>query len=224
MSRIYLVRHGQAAFGTDDYDRLTATGVAQCEQLARHWHAVGRDVDLLFAGTLRRQRDSAAVFANALRAAGGAVPDLRLLPGIEEYDHHALLAARAGRPRCVSRGDRSAFHAELSQALQAWLAGELSGVEPFAAFRCRCAGALAALLQQTGRGRTAVLFASAGSLAAAMQPALGAGDRELMRIKLNFYNTGVSCLLFDGGTLTIESLNSIGHLELPGMASLVTYL
>jgi hypothetical protein len=40
MSRFYLVRHGQAPFGTDDYDGLTATGIARCEQLARHWHAV----------------------------------------------------------------------------------------------------------------------------------------------------------------------------------------
>ena len=26
MGAIYLVRHGQASFGTDDYDRLTETG------------------------------------------------------------------------------------------------------------------------------------------------------------------------------------------------------
>ena len=62
MSRIYLVRHGQASFGADDYDRLTATGIAQCAQLARHWRAIGRRVDHVYAGTLHRQRASADAF------------------------------------------------------------------------------------------------------------------------------------------------------------------
>ena len=56
MSRIYLVRHGQATFGAGDYDQLTDTGVAQCVQLASHWRAIGRRVDRVYAGTLRRQR------------------------------------------------------------------------------------------------------------------------------------------------------------------------
>ena len=33
MGAIYLVRHGQAAFGTDDYDRLTEIGYTQAHLL-----------------------------------------------------------------------------------------------------------------------------------------------------------------------------------------------
>jgi len=33
MGAIYLVRHGQAAFGTDDYDRLTEIGYTQARLL-----------------------------------------------------------------------------------------------------------------------------------------------------------------------------------------------
>ncbi len=223
MSRLYLVRHGQAAFHADDYDQLTDTGVAQCERLARHWQAIGRRVDIVFAGQLRRQRDSAEAFLRTLHAAGPAPDGVRLLPGLEEYDHRGLLEALDGDPGRTADGDRAAFHRRLSRALEAWVAGELAGVEPFAAFRERCVSALHAALQETGRGRSAVLFASAGSLAAALQPALGIGDRELMRLKLNFYNTGVSSLLSDGESLTIESLNAIGHLEVPGCGGLITH-
>lgn len=223
MSRIYLVRHGQATFGAGDYDQLTETGVAQCVQLASHWRAIGRRVDRVYAGTLRRQRASAEAFVQALAGEGGIALPVQALPGIEEYDHRALLAAHeSGRPRPEPQ-DRREFHRALSEALHAWIGGELAGVEEYARFRARSAAALTRLLAETGRGVSAVLFGSAGSLAAAMQPALGMPDHALMRLKLTFYNTGVSCLLFDGETLTIESVNAVSHLEQPAFAHLITH-
>lgn len=223
MSRIYLVRHGQAGFGAGEYDQLTETGMAQCVQLAAHWRAIGRHVDRVYAGTLRRQRESAEAFVQALAGEGGVALPVQVLPGIEEYDHRALLAAHDGGLPRPEPQDRREFHRQLSRALYAWIDGELTGVEDYARFRDRTAAALARLLAETGRGANAVLFGSAGSLAAAMQPALGMPDRALMRLKLTFYNTGVSCLLFDGETLTIESLNAVGHLEQPAFAHLITH-
>lgn len=223
MSRIYLVRHGQAPFGTDDYDRLTATGVTQCEQLARHWRAIGRQIDCLYSGTLRRQRDSAAAFARGFGEPGGIVLEPRALAGFEEYDHRALLDAHdPGGHRADSQHPRD-FHRRLMGALMAWTGGSIAGIEPYDVFRQRCATALAALLAATGRGRTAVLFASAGSVVAAMQGALGVGDRDAVRLKLTFYNTGVSCLLWDGETITIESLNTVSHLEHPAFLRMITH-
>ena len=224
MSRIYLVRHGQAAFGTDDYDRLTETGIAQCRQLARHWRAIGRHVNLVFSGTLRRQRESAEAFVHAAAEQGGSALPVHSLPGIEEYDHLSLLLAHQGVGSLPDASeDRRAFHRQLSGALQAWAAGELSAVEPFPIFRDRCAAALAKLLRDAGRGRNVVLFGSAGSLAAAMQPALGLADWDLLRLKLTFFNSGVSSLLFDGETVTIESLNAVSHLEQPAFTQLITH-
>lgn len=223
MSRIYLVRHGQATFGAADYDRLTATGVAQCVQLARHWRAIGRRVDHVYAGTLRRQRESAEAFVQALAGEGGSALPVEALPGIEEYDHRALLAALDGGQSRPESADRREFHLRLSRALGAWVDGELAGVEHYARFRDRCAAALARSLAETGRGMDAVLFGSAGSLAAAMQPSLGMADRPLMRLTLTFYNSGVSCLLFDGEMVTIESLNAVSHLEQPAFAHLITH-
>ena len=224
MSRVYLVRHGQAAFDTGDYDRLTETGAAQCRQLARHWHAIGRRVDRVYSGTLRRQRESAEAFVRATVEDGGNPMALQLLPGIEEYDHLALLAAHRGAGPVPDAGaDRRAFHYCLSRVLKAWAAGELREVESFPVFRDRCAAALVALMRDAGRSSTTVLFGSAGSLAAAMQPSLGLADWDLLRLKLTFFNTGVSSLLFDGETVTIESVNAVSHLEQPEFTQLITH-
>src|SRR5262245_30455291 len=127
MSRIYLVRHGQASFGSHDYDRLTPAGVAQCEQLARHWQAIGRNVELVFSGTLRRQRESAEAFARAATRPGADPPIVRPLPGFEEYDHDALLAAHARQPASAAEmEDRRDFHRRLAASLGAWTEGTLA--------------------------------------------------------------------------------------------------
>lgn len=229
MSALYLVRHGQAAFGSDDYDRLSATGAEQCRILARHWRSLARPDPIVYSGRLERQRASAEAFARELAGLGGAPGDVRLVDGLEEYEHISLLADHQRR----SPGDapqpagpwaeRRLFHLQLVAAVEAWVRGEIEGPEPFGAFRARCAAALGSVIDLLGQGGTGVVFGSAGSLAAAMQPILGIGDQELMRLTLNFYNTGVSRLLCSGASRTVESINSIAHLEQPATMHLITY-
>jgi broad specificity phosphatase PhoE len=227
VSALYLVRHGQAAFGTDDYDRLTPLGAEQCACLARHWQELGRAPPLVYAGGMRRHRQSAEAFVEALADMGAAAPAIDVVPGFEEYDHEALLEryarTHAGEPDFAACWrDRRVLHRTLERALAAWTGEGVEGYVDFRGFRDRCVGALASLMRGIGRGREALLFASAGSLGAAMQPALGIGDWPAMRLTLNFYNTGVSRLLFNGSSAAVESINGIAHLERPGTLHLIT--
>ncbi len=227
MSVLYLVRHGQAAFGSDDYDRLTPLGAEQCAWLARHWRSIGRNPAFVYAGAMRRHRQSAEAFVAALEAEGVAAPAIETVPGLEEYDHVALLDGfarlNAGVPDFAACWrDRRVLHRTLEQALAAWTGEGVEGYGAFAGFRTRCAAALAGVMLSIGRGREAVLFASAGSLAAAMQPLLGIGDWPAMRLTLDFYNTGVSRVLFTEAGASVESINGIAHLERPGTLHLIT--
>lgn len=227
VSVLYLVRHGQAAFGSDDYDRLTPLGAEQCAWLARHWHSIGREPALIFSGTLRRHRESAGSFVAALASEGVAAPAIETVPGLEEYDHVALLDGfarlNAGTPDFAACWrDRRILHRTLERALAAWTGEGVEGYGAFAGFRDRCATALSGVMRSIGRGRDAVLFASAGSLAAAMQPVLGIGDWPAMRLTLDFYNTGVSRILFTESSASVESINGIAHLERPGTLHLIT--
>jgi len=225
MSALYLVRHGQASFGSGDYDRLTTTGLEQCRVLARHWLSLGRPVPQVFSGPLRRQRMSAEAFCAVLAEHRAAGPVPEIVGGLEEYDHHALLVEFAGGAGGAGERetDRRRFHRQLESALHAWVDHALEGPEPFAQFRERCVAALEAVMHRVGRGGTGVVFGSAGSLAAAMQPILGLGDWDLLRLKLNFYNTGVSKLLFNDESRVVESINSIAHLEQPETLDLITH-
>ena len=59
MATIYLIRHGQASFGTDNYDRLSDLGSRQAEVLGEYFRDHGIAFDAVYSGDLQRQRETA---------------------------------------------------------------------------------------------------------------------------------------------------------------------
>ena len=59
MGSIYLIRHGQASFGADDYDVLSPLGVLQAQIAGRHLADLGLHFDRCLSGDLSRQQDTA---------------------------------------------------------------------------------------------------------------------------------------------------------------------
>ena len=68
MGVILLVRHGQASFGTDDYDRLSELGTRQSASLGSAWEAGGAVfTDAIAGGMLRHAQTAiAAIDASGL--------------------------------------------------------------------------------------------------------------------------------------------------------------
>lgn len=62
MKQILLARHGQASFGQDNYDQLSALGGRQAWLLGRYYRQMQQPIDGILTGTLQRQRDSARYF------------------------------------------------------------------------------------------------------------------------------------------------------------------
>lgn len=228
VSVLYLVRHGQASFGAAEYDRLSPIGERQCELLAEHWAAIGRDVDFVYTGRLRRHRQSAAAFQRARAAAGQPAREVRSIENLAEYDYLSLLQAHARtlpEPLDWQRlgSDPKAFDRVLTAALERWIAGTFGDVEPYEVFRHRCGTVIHDVMAEVGRGATAVVFGSAGSIGAGIQSLLGLSDMAAMRLKLTFHNSSVTRILFDGRRSTVESINVIAHLEKPGLIEFVTH-
>ena len=67
MSALYLVRHGQASFGEDDYDRLSEIGHRQSRVLGAALRSRLASVHLVATGSLRRHKETA----------GGCLAELR---------------------------------------------------------------------------------------------------------------------------------------------------
>jgi broad specificity phosphatase PhoE len=52
MGHLYLVRHGQASFGADNYDQLSELGGWQSERLGQYFASKGRAFDTVITGSL----------------------------------------------------------------------------------------------------------------------------------------------------------------------------
>src|SRR5512139_1208833 len=147
MAELVLVRHGQASFGADDYDRLSELGWRQSRWLGEYFAERGAAFDHVMLGSLRRHAQTLAGIAEGMGRAFDAEEDARL----NEYDSHTLLRAYAATPgggRALPQGgDRREHFRILREALYAWTDGTLAGAphEPFAEFRARVLEALASL-------------------------------------------------------------------------------
>ena len=88
MGTLYLVRHGQASFGADDYDVLSAMGQQQAVRLGEYFKYKGLAFDAALTGTLNRQIDTFSGICQGM----GVAPPVSHLAGLNEYDSHAVIA------------------------------------------------------------------------------------------------------------------------------------
>jgi broad specificity phosphatase PhoE len=160
---LLLVRHGQASFGADDYDVLSATGWEQARRLGRWLAGQGVKPTALVQGGMRRHRET----AEALAGAAGWDLDVETDPGWDEFDHLAVVAAYPDLP--AGDLDRRAFQQVFERATERWTGGRFDGeyAEPWPAFRGRVGAALERATAAAGPGGTVVVVSSGGPIAAA---------------------------------------------------------
>ena len=88
MGTLYLVRHGQASFGADDYDKLSDLGHRQSVRLGEYFAQKGVHFDAVLAGTLRRHLETLAGIRKGMQHEGEHLP----WEGLNEYDSEAVIA------------------------------------------------------------------------------------------------------------------------------------
>ena len=97
MGSVHLIRHGQASFGSDDYDQLSPVGMQQSTALGMSWEASGWAPTAAVAGSMTRHAQTAIAAIDACGQGDGYDID----DGWNEYDHLAIANAHdpAARPR-----------------------------------------------------------------------------------------------------------------------------
>ena len=91
MSEIVLVRHGQASFLGEDYDKLCANGETQSGLLGQFWSRRGVAFAAVYSGPRARQRETARIVGEAYRSAGIAFREPKVMNEFDEYQAEAVL-------------------------------------------------------------------------------------------------------------------------------------
>jgi broad specificity phosphatase PhoE len=224
MAELVLVRHGQASFGADDYDKLSELGWRQSRWLGEYFAERGATFDRVLRGSLRRHTETLQGIAEGMGRphagmAGAALEDARL----NEYDSHALLQAHLkGKP--LPQGDDRREHFRiLREAMYAWTDGTLAGAphEPFAEFRGRVLAALGEL--RAGKAKRVLVVSSGGPISTILAEVLGMPQRGVVDLNLQTRNTGISELQAGASRIHCVSFNNVPHLDRPERAGALTY-
>ena len=91
MAELYLIRHAQASFGADDYDKLSKLGQKQSYALGQALAIQGVRPDIWIRGDMRRHRETIKGIAKGM---GLETVKTEIHAGLNEYDFTGLLNAR----------------------------------------------------------------------------------------------------------------------------------
>ncbi|HJV68657.1 histidine phosphatase family protein [Ideonella sp.] len=221
MGTLYLVRHGQASFGSHDYDRLSELGHRQCRALGEHFRSMSLSFDLVLTGTLRRHRETYEGIAEGL----GSRPEPEAWPGLNEYDPEAIVRAVHSGPIAAPKTPeavRQHFRL-LREGLVAWMQGrsEPAGMPSYADF---AAGVGAALARARERADADVLIVSSGGpISIAVGLVLGLAPDAVAELNLRIRNSAVTEFVASPKRHSLLSFNGLPHLHKPELADWVTY-
>src|SRR6185295_8840196 len=91
MSRLILVRHSQASFFADNYDRLSQLGERQARALGEHWVRLGIEFDEVIVGPRERQIGTEQIVRSVYEANGKPWPQADVRPEFDEHNVDQLL-------------------------------------------------------------------------------------------------------------------------------------
>ncbi len=223
MAIIHFVRHGQASFGTDNYDRLSDLGRQQSAWLGEHFSARGLAFKRVLAGSLLRQRDTAR---GILAAMGLPTDDIGEHAGLDEYHGEALYAAYTGgrNVREHQKSDYRDYWRTFRAAMTAWSQDQVPDMpETWAQFGQRVADALALACAGCGRDDHVLVVSSGGAIGRSLSALLGSPAGTAIELNLQYRNTGISELLTHGDTLRVISVNNIPHLDRADRRQAITF-
>lgn len=234
MSTLYLVRHGQASFGTDNYDQLSPTGQEQGRELGRYFAGLaarGERIDRIYSGSLQRQTETAEIIAAAL---GVSASPISIEPAFDEYDSDVILhtfaksltpeqLAAAGWPQL--RTDRRKYQFFLERAARAWVEAHIEAEEmiPWRGFHRRITTAVEHIMRSEGRSKTLLISTSGGVIGTLVAHVLGLSNHIGIELNWAVHNASITRLIYSAEKVSLSMFNGLPHLDRDGLRQLITY-
>ena len=233
MSKLTLIRHGQAAAFAKNSDRLTTLGEQQAQHLGDYLVRRNAQFDRIICGTLQRQRHTAQIVKDALPGS----PPIEENPAFNEYDAggvttHLADALAAADPAFAAlrqayldnrHGEERNKHFQrmFEPLMSAWFRSEyaLEQVEAAGAFFGRVETVLAAIFNESASNQNVAVFTSGGVIGTAVQTITQAPRPMALELNWRVRNSSLTEFLYSRGRASLDLFNATPHLP----AALVSY-
>jgi len=221
MGTLYLVRHGQASFGTDNYDQLSELGQRQSVRLGQYLAQRGVSMDAAITGTLQRQRQT----LDGIRTGAGLALAARETAALNEYDSAAVI--ESVHPQPLDKPDTPEKYRHhfrlLRDGLTQWMNGVVSprGMPSYETFRA----GIEQVLDEVRRNHdgNVLLVSSGGPIATAVGLVLGCTPETTIELNLRIRNSAVTEFSFNPRRHSLLTYNGLPHLDDAPYRDWVTY-
>lgn len=234
MATIYLIRHGQASFGADNYDKLSELGCRQAEVLGHYLRDCGIQLDAAYSGDLQRQRKTAEL---AIASQATTVPhtiDTRFneIHNDEHLEYFMpIVMERDPRIReIVERGLGSSkdYQKVIDAVFNYWVSPECRDerTQSWADYSDGVRSAMTEVMTSQGSGKTIAIFSSGGTIATAVAQVLGLAGHQTYQFYEPMINCSVTQLFYSKGNVSLSYYNDHSFLDVLGAQlgeKLVTY-
>jgi broad specificity phosphatase PhoE len=223
MAILYLVRHGQASFAAENYDRLSELGRRQSAWLGEYFAERGIAFSRAVCGTLERQRQTARDILDSM----GSTLTAAEHPGWNEYSGEALYKAYLGDEwaSARARGDVRSVYRTIKAALADWSEDRLPGPLPetWGEFGERIAAAMQSACAELPGDANVLAATSGGAIGRGVADLLHAPAKTAIELNLQFRNSGFCEIFFSPRSMRLISFNCVPHLERAGRREAITY-
>ena len=223
MPALYLIRHGQASFGAEDYDQLSELGMRQSQHLGKFLAAQGIVPNAVICGGMKRHRQTAEGCLNAMGLGAQFTDDASLWStdsDWNEYDHLQILEAYTALPGVGDRmvedmagaNPKAGFQKHFSLAMQRWCDGKFDNEyrETWSAFCSRVDRGLATAASASGN---VFVFTSGGAISAVSRQLLDLSDLKALSLSWTLANAAYSKVLAGKNGVVLASMNEHSHLD-----------
>ncbi len=235
MSTIFMIRHGQASFGKENYDKLSERGVDQSRILAEHLFGLGLRFDVMYAGTMKRHLETAEEFTRLYEKHNIQSPELKKYEEFNEYDPESVLTAiipllieeKPDFSHSVEKmfSDKKSFQKVFEKVMMRWVSGDfdLPGLVRWEEFVSRVERGVKMVMESDGKGKKIAIFSSGGPISIVAQKALSLSNTSTIQLNWQTINSSVTRFKCTHDRIMLMSFNEHAHLEMEGDRSLVTY-
>ena len=226
MGTLYLVRHGQASFGAEDYDNLSELGIKQSIRLGEYWRSKGLKFDAVLVGTLKRHAQTYAGIKDGMGEGAGFDMQALQWPGLNEYDSHAVIDAI--HPQPLQKPDTPELYRHhfrlLRDGLTQWMNGVVSpkGMPTYPEFLLGVTNALDHVRKTHADGNV-LMVSSGGPISTAVGHVLGTAPETTIELNLRIRNSSVTEFAFNPKRHMLVTYNTLPHLDSVAHAGWVTY-
>ena len=200
MATLYLLRHGQASFMSDNYDKLSDLGIEQAKLLGEYFKRKNITIDAAFTGTMERQKDTYKHFKSRYDSDFAIIPQNTILSELNEHQFTEVFddyrkgdaALMATIENASPKKKRKIVMQAFFKAYRQWITEETGeGHESWAAFKQRVEAGFAQIETALKAHDTVAIFSSGGVISYMLGIILELKDEYSMELNWQIKKAGI---------------------------------